>query len=79
MPVHRKARRVSRPMAVLLIGLAVLVVAGGILGSLSLLAHFGVIDAHSASAAPIPVRGGTWTEDYQCRSNSLIPGGRDGV
>ena len=78
MPIHPKARRVSRPMAVLLIGLAVLVVTGGILGSLSLLAHFGVIDAHSASSAPIPVRGGTWTEAINVDTNSLIPFVGDG-
>jgi peptide/nickel transport system substrate-binding protein len=60
-----------------LVGLAVLVVAGGILGSLSLLAHFGVIDAHSASSAPIPVHGGTWTEAINVDADSLIPSGGD--
>jgi hypothetical protein len=40
-PVHR--RGISRITAARLIGLVVLVVAGGILGSVSLLAHFGVI------------------------------------
>jgi peptide/nickel transport system substrate-binding protein len=73
MPVQRKATRVSRPMGILLIGLAVLVVAGGILGSVSLLAHFGVIDAHSASSAPVPVRGGTWTEAIKTDPDSLLP------
>jgi ABC-type transport system substrate-binding protein len=75
MPVKRKVRHVSRTMAGVLIGLAVLVVAGGILGSLSLLAHFGVIDAHSASSAPIPVRGGTWTDDINQDPVSFIPNG----
>ena len=73
MPAQRKARRVSRTMAGVLIGLAVLVVAGGILGSLSLLAHFGVIDAHSASSAPVPVHGGTWTEAIKTDPDSLLP------
>ena len=49
MPVQRKARRLSRISAALLIGLVVLVIAGGILGSLSLLAHFGVIGAQRAA------------------------------
>jgi peptide/nickel transport system substrate-binding protein len=73
MPVQRKARRVSRTMAGLLIGVAVLVVAGGILGSLSLLAHFGMIGAHSAPTAPIVAHGGTWTIGSTLQPDSLIP------
>jgi peptide/nickel transport system substrate-binding protein len=73
MPVQRKARRLPRSMAGLLIGLAVLVVAGGILGSLSLLAHFGVPGARSS--ATTPVRGGTWTDDFPGDPASLIPNG----
>jgi ABC-type transport system substrate-binding protein/serine/threonine protein kinase len=75
MPVKRKARHVSRPLAGLLIGLAVLVVAGGILGSLSLLTHFGVIGAHSNSTTISPVRGGTWTDEFFQEPDSLIPNG----
>jgi len=71
MPVQRKARRVSRTMAALLIGLAVLVVAGGSWGSLSLLAHFGVLG--SQSGATTPVRGGTWTAVYGADPDTLIP------
>ncbi len=56
MPAQQKARHLPRTRAALLIGLAVLVVAGGILGSLSLLAHFGMIDV--GSSATTPVRGG---------------------
>jgi peptide/nickel transport system substrate-binding protein len=56
--------------AALLIGLVALVVAGGVLGSLSLLAHFGVIGAHSSTL--IPVRGGTWIDDTH-DPDSLIP------
>jgi peptide/nickel transport system substrate-binding protein len=80
MPVHRKARRIPRTTAALLIGLAILVVAGGILGSLSLLAHFGVIGAPS-TAAFHPVRGGTWTDDFwidPSSAGSLIPLGGTG-
>jgi peptide/nickel transport system substrate-binding protein len=75
-PPPRKRQRggVSRPTAALLIGLAVLVVAGGILGSLSLLEHFGVLGARSGPPAVIPVRGGTWTADVR-RGASLIPNG----
>ncbi len=70
-PSTRQRRGVSRRTAALLIGLAVLVIAGGILGSLSLLAHFGVIGARSS--APTPVRGGTWTADFPGDPRSLIP------
>ncbi|MGZ3623050.1 MAG: hypothetical protein ACXWPG_08095, partial [Ktedonobacteraceae bacterium] len=54
-PVHQ--RGVSRITAGLLIGLVVLVIAGTILGSMSLLTHFGVIGTHS-TAITSPVRGG---------------------
>jgi peptide/nickel transport system substrate-binding protein len=78
-PVQRKARRVSRTMAGLLICLVVLVVAGGVLGSVNLLAHFGVIGARSAALTP--VRGGTWITDVEGKVSSLIPdgGGDDGI
>jgi len=58
-PVHKKG--VSRTTVGLLIGLVVLVIAGGILSSLSLLVHFGV------------VRGGTWTDVIYDDPASLIP------
>jgi ABC-type transport system substrate-binding protein/serine/threonine protein kinase len=80
MPVQRKSRRLQRTTTTLLIGLAVLVVAGGMLGSLSLLAHFGVIGAQSASTALSPVRGGTWTDDLITDSiNSLLPNEGNGA
>jgi peptide/nickel transport system substrate-binding protein len=63
--------------AALLIGLAVLVVAGGVLGSLSLLTHFGVIGARSGATTLTPVRGGTWTEDFGVDPDSFIPNGED--
>jgi peptide/nickel transport system substrate-binding protein len=70
LPVHR--RRISRTTAALFIGLAVLVIAGG-LGSLSLLAHFGVLGARSSAITP--VRGGTWTDDLFVDLDSLLPNG----
>ncbi len=73
MPVQRKARRISRRSAALLIGLVVLVVAGGVLGSVSLLTHYGVLGAHTNDATISPARGGTWTIGCTCRPDSLIP------
>jgi ABC-type transport system substrate-binding protein len=75
MPVQQKARRLHKSSAALLIGLVVVVIAGGILGSLSLLAHFGVIGTRSSSTAPIVVRGGTWKDGLGGIANSLIPNG----
>jgi peptide/nickel transport system substrate-binding protein len=72
--IPHQRRGISRSTAAILIGLAVLVIAGGILGSLSLLAHFGVIGARSATTTP--VRGGTWTDDFLGSDpDSLIPNG----
>jgi len=73
LPVRR--RRIARTTAALLIGLVVLVVAGGILGSLGLLAHFGVIGARSSANTPTMVRGGTWVDDFYVDPDSLIPYG----
>lgn len=73
MPVQRKARRLSRKSAALLIGLVVVIIAGGVLGSISLLAHAGVIGAHTAPPAPIVARGGTWTIGSSLKLDSLIP------
>jgi peptide/nickel transport system substrate-binding protein len=73
MPVQPKARRLPRISAALLIGLVVLVIAGGVLGSLSLLAHFGVLSTHSGATTPAVVRGGTWTDDFAQNPNSFIP------
>jgi peptide/nickel transport system substrate-binding protein len=75
MPVQRKARDLSRSRAALLIGLMIVVVAAGVLGSLSLLAHFGVLGARSGPTTPIPVRGGTWTYEVVGGPGSLIPNG----
>jgi peptide/nickel transport system substrate-binding protein len=68
----RQRRSVSRRTAGLLLGLAVLVIAGGILGSLSLLAHFGVIGTRSGATIPV-VRGGTWTADLISDPGPFIP------
>ena len=72
MPILRKARRIPRMSAALLIGLVVVIIAGGVLGSVSLLAHFGVMGTHSGSPALHPVRGGTWT-DIIANAGSFIP------
>jgi serine/threonine protein kinase len=75
MPVQRKARRLPKMSAALLIGLVIVIIAGGVLGSVSLLAHFEVISARSNATNVSPVRGGTWTDDffYDPGLNGLIP------
>jgi len=73
MPVQRKTRRLSGISAGLLIGLVVVVIAAGIVGSTSLLVRFGVIGPRSSTTTP--VRGGTWTEDVYVDVDSLIPNG----
>ncbi len=75
MPVQQRAKHLPRISAALLIGLVVVIIAGGILGSLSLLARFGVIGTHSGPTTPIAVRGGTWTDDFFDQPDSLIPNG----
>src|SRR5260221_4590531 len=78
MPVQQRAMGLPRTSAALLIGLVVVVVAGGVLGSVSLLTHFGVLGARSTAAAVNPVRGGTWTDDFVIYPDSFIPnGGQD--
>jgi peptide/nickel transport system substrate-binding protein len=80
MPVMQKNRRLSRKSAALLIGLVVVIIAGGILGSVSLLAHFGVPGARTGSTAPSPVRGGTWTADLISNIvTSFLPNEGDGA
>ncbi len=71
MPVRRKARRLPRINVVLLIGLVVVIIAGGILGSLSLLG------ARSTPPSATAVRGGTWINDF-IEPNSLLPAGPAG-
>jgi ABC-type transport system substrate-binding protein/serine/threonine protein kinase len=73
MPVQQKARRLRKSSAALLIGLVIVVIAGAVLGSFSLLTHFGVLGARSSSTAPIVVRGGTWTYGIGPDAGSLIP------
>jgi peptide/nickel transport system substrate-binding protein len=75
MPARQRARRLPRISAGLLISLVVMVIAAGILGSLSLLAHFGVLGARSSATTPTAVRGGTWTDDFFGNPFSLIPNG----
>ncbi len=73
MPVKQKGRRLSRRSAALLIGLVVVIIVGGVLGSASLLAHFGALDTRSGLT--IPARGGTWTDGVYADPTSLIPNG----
>jgi peptide/nickel transport system substrate-binding protein len=72
MAVQRKARRLPRTSA-LLIGLMVVIIAGGVLGSTSLLAHFGIIGTRSSVNAPTVVRGGTWVDEFYVNPDSLLP------
>jgi eukaryotic-like serine/threonine-protein kinase len=72
-PARKRQRRgVSRRNAVLLIGLLVLVIAGTLLGSMSLLINFGVLGTHSVTPTPV-VRGGTWTADLINDPGPFIP------
>jgi peptide/nickel transport system substrate-binding protein len=73
MPVQRRGRRISRRNAALLIGLVVVIIAGGILGSVSLLTHFRVPGPQSSTPTITPVRGGTWTIGTTTQPDSLIP------
>jgi len=75
LPVQQKTRRLFRSGTVLLMGLVVVVIAAGVLGSLSLLAHVGVIGP--PSGATTVVRGGTWTENAY-DPDSLLPNKGDG-
>ncbi len=69
-------RGISRIGAVLLIGLVVLVIAGGILGGMSLLARLGVYGTGSGPTTSSAVRGGTWTDEFfGLDIDSLIPNG----
>jgi peptide/nickel transport system substrate-binding protein len=77
-PSARQHRRVTRRTAALLSGLVAVIVAGGVLGSLSLLAHFGVIGTRTSAISGSPVRGGTWTDDFFFDPGSLIPQGGSG-
>jgi peptide/nickel transport system substrate-binding protein len=56
-------------------GLVVVVIAAGILSSISLLTHFGVLGARSDAPTVNPVRGGSWTDDYFIDGDSFLPNG----
>ena len=73
LPVRPRTRRLSGSTAVMLVGLAMLVTAAGILGSLSLLTRFGVLGTRGGANAPTVVRGGTWTTDFSVDPFSFIP------
>jgi peptide/nickel transport system substrate-binding protein len=76
-PTRQRTRRLPRIRAALLIGLVVLVIAGGILGSLSLFAHIGVIGIPGSATTPV-MRGGTWVDDFYLGPDSLLPHGGSG-
>jgi serine/threonine protein kinase len=73
-----RRRGMARSTAVLLLGLVVLTIAGGVLGSVSLLAHFEVLSIGSTATTPSVVRGGTWTAALEGDPDSLIPNGGTG-
>ena len=75
MSVQQEPKRLSRMSAALLIGSVVLIIAGGVLGSVSLLAHFGVISTGNSVTRASPVRGGTWVDDVYLGPDSFIPNG----
>ena len=61
---------------VLLSGGAILLIIGGLLGTFSLLTHFGIFGAYSKHATLTPVHGGTWTYGLPYRdASSFIPNG----
>jgi peptide/nickel transport system substrate-binding protein len=71
-PRKRRSSSLSRRRTWMLIGLVVLVTAGTILGSVSLLTHFGMIGTHSVTPTPV-VQGGTWTADLIGDPGPFIP------
>jgi peptide/nickel transport system substrate-binding protein len=75
LPIRPRAGRLPSISTVLLMGLVVVVIVGGVLGSLSLLTRFGVLGAHSGATTLTPVHGGTWTDDLVHYPDSLIPNG----
>ena len=75
LPIQQRIRRLPRISAALLIGLAVVVLAAGVLGSLSLLAHFGVFGVRSGAPTATAVRGGTWIDEFIGDAASLIANG----
>jgi ABC-type transport system substrate-binding protein/serine/threonine protein kinase len=75
LPIRQRIRHLPTIRTALLIGLVVVVIAAGVLGSLSLLAHLGVLGAHNGPTTPAVVRGGTWTYGLPGDVQSLIPNG----
>ncbi len=77
LPVKRKERRLSRMSTALLVGLVVVIITGGVLGSMSLLTHIGILGIHSNVNTSTVVRGGTWTDGIYIDPDSLIPNSVD--
>jgi len=80
-PARQERRRsIAGLPAALLVGLVIVVIAAGVLGSLSLLAHFGLLGVHGSPPGIQVARGGTWTIDFTDNPDSLIPnGGSNGI
>jgi peptide/nickel transport system substrate-binding protein len=79
-PIKHKSRRLPRRSAALLIGLVVVIIAGGLLGSVGLIAHSGVFSARSAVPTINVARGGSWTDEFFGGDiDSLIPNGSGGA
>jgi ABC-type transport system substrate-binding protein len=70
-PIRQRIRHLSGISAALLVGLVVVVIAAGLLGSMSLLAHFGVLGTHTGLTTP--ARGGTWVNETVGDAVSLLP------
>jgi peptide/nickel transport system substrate-binding protein len=79
LPVRVRRKGIARRTATLLIGLAVLVIAGGVLGSVSLLVHFGGLGTRSSATTSSVVWGGTWTDDFWADPDSLLPNGGNNI
>ena len=75
LPIRQRIRHLPKIRTALLLGLVVVVIAAGVLGSLSLLAHLGALGAHNGPTTPAVVRGGTWTYGLPGDVQSLIPNG----
>jgi serine/threonine protein kinase len=74
MPVQQKSRRLPSIRAAVLIGLVVVIIAGGILGSLSLFARIRVTGLPGSATTPV-MRGGTWVDDFYLGPDTLLPNG----
>lgn len=73
-PVHKK--NIFTRKTALLVGATLLILVGGLFGSLGLHSYLLASSAHST--APVITRGGTWTSDLNNDPDSLIPNAQIG-